>query len=70
MLKPKIGICTAVMKGFNLGEEDSMGYQKELVKKCKNLGFETIVAPDFISSPKIAEEVADLPSTVNKRVWF
>ena len=59
MLKPKIGICTAVMEGFNLGEADSAGYQKDLIKVCKNLGFETIVAPDFISSPKIAEEVAE-----------
>jgi len=58
MLKPKIGICTAVMKGFNLGEEDSIGYQEELIKLCKNLGFETIVAPEFISSPEIAGEAA------------
>jgi len=59
MLKPKIGICTAIMKGFNLGEEDSIGYQKDLVKSCNDLGFETIVAPDFISSPKIAEDAAE-----------
>ena len=58
MLKPKIGICTAIMKGFNLGEEDSIGYQEELIKLCKNLGFETIAAPEFISSPEIAEEAA------------
>ena len=58
MLKPKIEICTAVMKGFNLGEEDSVVYQKELVGQCKNLEFETIVAPEFISSPEIAEKTA------------
>ncbi len=58
MIKPRIGICTAVMKGFNLGEEDSIGYQEELVKICKNLEFETIVAPEFISTPEIAEETA------------
>jgi len=58
MLKPKIGICTAIMKGLKLGEEDSVGYQEELLKICKNLEFETVVAPEFISSPKIAEEVA------------
>ncbi len=59
MLKPKIGICTAIMKGFNLGEEDSVGYQKDLLREFKKLGFEAIVAPDFISSPKIAEKVAE-----------
>ena len=58
MIKPRIGICTAVMEGFNLGEKDSIGYQEELVKICKNLEFETIVAPEFISTPEIAEETA------------
>jgi L-fucose isomerase-like protein len=58
MLKPKIGVCTVVMKGFNLGEDACVGYQKDLIKGCEKLGFETIVAPDFISSPEIAEETA------------
>jgi len=56
MLNPKIGICTAVMKGFNLGEDDSIGYQEELVAQCQKMGFSTIVAPEFISSPTIAEK--------------
>ncbi len=59
MLKPKIGICTAIMKGFNLDEENSVGYQEELLKTCKNLGFETFEAPSFISSPEIAGETAE-----------
>lgn len=58
MLKPKIGICTAIMEGFNLGEEDSVGYQEELTGQCKKLGFETIIAPEFISSPQLAEKTA------------
>jgi L-fucose isomerase-like protein len=58
MLKPKIGICTAITKGFNLREEDSAGYQKELIKGCNNLGIDTVAAPDFISTPEIAEETA------------
>ena len=60
MIKPKIGISTVVMKGFNLGEDDSTGYQKELVDAVKKLGFNTVVAEKFISNPEITEEVSDL----------
>ena len=59
MLKPRIGICTAIMKGFNLGEDDSIGYQEDLVKTCTDLGFEVIAAEEFISSPEIGEDVAE-----------
>ena len=60
MIKPKIGICTAVMKGFNLGEEDSIVYQKDLIEVCNKSGFEPVVADEFISTPEIAGKAADL----------
>jgi L-fucose isomerase-like protein len=60
MIKPKIGICTVVVKGLNLGEDDCAGYQKELVDSVKKLGFNTVVAEKFISTPEIAEEVSIL----------
>ena len=60
MIKPKIGISTAIFKGCNLGEEDSVGYQEDLIRECKKLGLEVVVAPDFISKSEIAEKVADL----------
>ena len=40
MIKPKVGISTCIMKGFNLGEEDSYDYQKKLVEAVSKLGFE------------------------------
>jgi len=56
MLKPKIGICTAIMSGFNLGEETSHDYQEELIGQCQKLGLDAVVAPEFINSPDIAEK--------------
>jgi len=60
MIKPRVGICTAVLKGFNLDENDSAGYQEELVKAVRNIGFDVIIADKLISTPKIAEETAGL----------
>ncbi len=36
MIKPKVGISTCIMKGFNLGEEDSYDYQKKLGQPVQN----------------------------------
>ena len=60
MIKPKVGICTAVLKSFHLNENDSVGYQKDLIKAVKNMGFDTVVGEKFVSTPKIAEDVAEL----------
>jgi L-fucose isomerase-like protein len=60
MIKPKVGICTAVLKGFNLDENDSTGYQDELIKAVKNMDFDTIIGDELISTPKIAEDTARL----------
>ncbi|MBM3705144.1 MAG: hypothetical protein FJW66_01325, partial [Actinobacteria bacterium] len=60
MIKPKVGICTCIMKGYNLGEEDSVGYQEELKKSVINLGFDPVVSEEFISSAEIAKKVAAL----------
>lgn len=60
MIKPKVGICTAVLKGFNLDENDSIGYQKELIKAVKSMDFDTITGDELISTPKIAEDTAQL----------
>jgi len=58
MIKPKIGICTVVMRNFNLGEDDSVNYQKELVNSVKKLGFDVVVAEKFISTPEIAKKTS------------
>ena len=60
MIKPKIGICTVVMKNLNLGEDDSVCYQKELITSVKRLGFDVVVAEKFISTPEIAKETSAL----------
>lgn len=59
MIRPRIGICTAVFKGFNLDEDNSINYQKDLINAAKKLHFDTIIPKDFISTPAIAKEVAD-----------
>jgi L-fucose isomerase-like protein len=48
------------MKGFNLGEEDSDKYQRELTVSVKNLGFKPVVYDEFISSAEIAKKVSAL----------
>ena len=60
MIKPKVGICTAILKGFNLSEEDSVSYQRDLVAAVKKLGFDSVVAESFISTPAIAEKAAQI----------
>ncbi|MCL5071529.1 MAG: hypothetical protein M1308_11635 [Actinobacteria bacterium] len=59
MIKPKVGVCTAITKEFNLGAEDSKKYQKDLVDAVESSGFEAIQAENFISTPAIAEETAN-----------
>ena len=58
MIRPRVGICTCIMKGFNLGEEDSIEYQKKLVNSVKSLDFEPIIMEEFISSAEIAKNAA------------
>jgi len=58
MIKPKVGICTAILKGFNLNEEDSITYQKRLIEAIKKIGFDTVIAEEFVSTPEIAEKTA------------
>ncbi len=59
MIKPRVGITTVVMKGFNQDEEDAIGYQKQLVKAVEKMGFEPVVAPEFIDEYTIAAKNAD-----------
>ena len=60
MIKPKVGICTAILKGFNLAEENSIDYQKSLIEAVKKMGFETFASEELISTPQIAEKTAAL----------
>ena len=59
MIKPKVGICTCIMKGFNMDEGDSVKYQELLVESTQRLGFEPTVFNEFISSAEIAKNAAD-----------
>jgi L-fucose isomerase-like protein len=65
MIKPKVGICTCIMPGYNLHEEDSVVYQKELAGAVKKLGFVPVIAGKFITEPEIAKETATLFSREN-----
>jgi L-arabinose isomerase len=48
------------MEGFNLREQDSVKYQKDLTESVKKLRFKPVVAEKFISSPAEAREAAKL----------
>ncbi len=60
MLKPKIGICTAILEGFNLDEDDSFAYQADLIEASKKLGFEVVAATSLIASLQQARQAARL----------
>jgi L-fucose isomerase-like protein len=58
MIRPRVGICTCIMEGFNLDEKDSIQYQKSLIDSVKSLDFEPVIMEEFISSAEIAKKAA------------
>lgn len=59
MIKPRVGITTVIMRGFNQHEEDAIVYQKQLIEAVEKMGFEAVVAPEFIDDYKVATKNAE-----------
>ena len=59
MIKPRVGITTVIMRGFNQHEEDAIVYQKQLIEAVEKMGFEAVVAPEFIDDYKAATKNAE-----------
>ncbi len=59
MIKPRVGISTVIMRGFNQDENDAIGYQKQLIEAVEKMGFEPVAAPEFIDEYTAAARNAD-----------